>query len=532
MKVSRRKAISLLAGAPGILGSRKSLAYELLKGVRDGHPETQSAGAVQLDIAPGPFKGTRESLREWQVPDWYRDAKFGIWAHWGPQSGVEDGDWYARNMYVQGSKQYEYHVKTYGHPTKVGYKEVIPTWKAASFDPDHLLQLYKKAGAKYFCSMAVHHDNFDLWNSKYQPHWNSVAMGPKRDIVGDFKKAAERQDLRFAVSEHLAPSYHWFSTSHTSDQTGPLAGVSYDGANPAYASLYHDLPRDYPYGQRINDRKAPAAWKMHYFQRIKDLIDNYQPDLLYTDGDIFYEEYGLALVANLYNTSANRHDGRSEAVYNSKLPSDCQTGTCVLDWERGVAEGIPENPWQTDTCIGDWHYNRQVIYKTPKNVIDLLVDIVSRNGNLLLNFPLPNSGELDYEELVILEEITKWMSINSEGIYATRPWKVFGEGPVATAPPSTGGPRFNESGRHELTAEEVRFTTKGDSIYAFVMGWPEKLAFIRMLATTSKLSPPRIQNVELLGHQGKLDWTQDEQGLEVKLPQEKPCDYAIAFKIT
>ncbi len=200
-----------------------------------------------------------------------------------------------------------------------------------------------------------------------------VAMGPKRDIVGDFKKAAERQDLRFAVSEHLAPSYYWFSISHTSDQTGPLAGVSYDGANPAYASLYHDLPRDYPYGQRINDRKAPAAWKMHYFQRIKDLIDNYLPDLLYTDGDIFYEEYGLALVANLYNTSANRHDGRSEAVYNSKLPSDCQTGTCVLDWERGVAERSPENPWQTDTCIGDWHYNRQVCGRFRRELIRIWV---------------------------------------------------------------------------------------------------------------------------------------------------------------
>ena len=153
-------------------------------------------------------------------------------------------------MYIQGNKQYEYHVKIYGHPTKVGYKDVIPTWKAAKFDPDHLLGLYKKAGAKYFCSMGVHHDKFDLWNSKYQPRWNAVAMGPKRDIVGAFKRAAEKHGLRFAVSEHLAPSYHWFSTSHMSDKTGPLAGVPYDGIDPAYADLYHDLPKDYPYGQR------------------------------------------------------------------------------------------------------------------------------------------------------------------------------------------------------------------------------------------------------------------------------------------
>ena len=517
MKISRRKALSVIAGAPALLLSRKSF--------------TQPSG-VALEIASGPFKGTRESLKGWQVPDWYRDAKFGIWAHWGPQSAIEYGDWYARNMYIQGHKQYEYHVKTYGHPTRVGYKDVVPQWKADKFDPDHLLGLYKKAGAKYFCSMAVHHDGFDLWNSKYQPRWNSVATGPKRDIVGAFKKAAEKHNLRFAVSEHLAPSYHWFSTSHMCDKTGPLAGVHYDGVNPAYADLYHQLPEHYPYSEGIlNDRQAPAPWKLHYFKRIKDLVDNYQPDLLYTDGDMFFEEYGLALVANLYNLDAQRHGGRCEAVYFSKLPTDCETGTCVLDWERGVAAGVPQNPWQTDTCIGDWHYNREATYKSPKYVIDMLVDIVSRNGNLLLNFPLPNSGELDYEELVILDEITKWMAINSEGIYGTRPWKIFGDGPVATAPPPREGTRFNESGRKELTSDEVRFTTKGDSLYAFIMGWPQKLVLIKALANTSPLSPLKIRNVELLGYKDKVIWTQDEQGLTVVMPEQKPCEYAITLKI-
>jgi alpha-L-fucosidase len=317
-----------------------------------------------------------------------------------------------------------------------------------------------------------------------------------------------------------------------SDKTGPLAGVPYDGANPAYADLYHELPPLYPYSDRLlNDRQAPAAWKQHYFKRIKDLIDNYQPDLLYTDGDIFFEEYGLALVANLYNVDAGRRDGRCEAVYFSKLPSDCQTGTCVLDWERGVAAGIQQNPWQTDTCIGDWHYNREAKYKSPKYVIDMLVDIVSHNGNLLLNFPLPNSGELDYEEAVILDEITKWMAINSEAIYGTRPWKIFGDGPVATATSFAGGTRFNESSRTELTAEEVRFTTKGETLYAFIMGWPQKLALIKPLATSSPLSPPKVQTVELLGYKGRLEWSQDEQGLTVMMPKEKPCDNAITLKI-
>ena len=510
MILTRRQALAAI-GAPAIL------------------KRARAAGA-QLEITPGPFKGTRESLRTWEVPAWYRDAKFGIWAHWGPQSAPEFGDWYARNMYIQGQRQYEYHVKNYGHPTKFGFKDIIPTWRADQFDPEHLLDLYKKAGAKYFCSMAVHHDGFDLWKSEHQPRWNSVAAGPKNDIVGMFKKAAQKHGLKFAVSEHLAPSYHWFSPSHTSDKTSPLAGVPYDGVNPDFADLYHELPADYPYGKQISDRQAPDPWKLHYFKRIKDLVDNYHPDLLYTDGDIFFEEYGLALVANLYNVNARLH-GRVEAVYTSKLASDCETGTCVLDLERGVAAGIAANPWQTDTCVGDWHYNKEARYKTPKRVIDMLVDIVSRNGNLMLNFPLPNSGMLDDQELKILDEITRWMAVNSEGIYATRPWKVFGDGPVATAPPSGRGARFNEAGRRDLTAEEVRFTTKGNTLYAFVMGWPREQAVIKPLATTSVVAQMKIKNVELLGFKGKVKWIQDDKGLAVELPEQRPCDHAIALRI-
>jgi len=519
MILTRRNAIGLLVGTvPAILSKRSTAA--------------QQAG---IQIAPGPFKATRESLREYRVPDWFRDAKFGIWAHWGPQSAAEYGDWYARNMYMQGSRQYNYHVKTYGHPTKFGFKDVIPTWKAAKFDADHLIGLYKKAGAKYFCSMGVHHDNFDLWNSKFQPRWNAAAAGPKKDIVGLFRKAALKAGLKFAVSEHLSNSYNWFATSHGSDKDGPLAGVPYDGADPQYSDLYHPLPKDFEIAKaQAMGRIAPDSWKQLYFNRIKDLVDNYQPDLLYTDGAIPFEEYGLALVAHLYNSNASRHGGKVEAVYTSKGRQDSETGTCVLDLERGVAAGIPANPWQTDTCIGNWHYDKEAKYKTPKLVIDMLVDIVSRNGNLMLNFPLPNSGELDAEEMKIVSEITKWMAVNSEGIYSTRPWRIFGDGPVASAPaPAAGarGGRFNERNRKNFTAEEVRFTTKGKTIYAFVMGWPEKEVVIRPLGTKSNLGVGKIKNVELLGFKGKLKWAQEETALRVQVPPEKPCDYAIAMRI-
>jgi alpha-L-fucosidase len=519
MNISRRGAAALLAGGFPAL---------LLKRAAASPPEG-------VEITSGPFRATRESLHAYRVPEWFRDAKFGIWAHWGPQSAAEYGDWYARNMYIQGHKQYKYHVATYGHPSKVGFKDVIATWKGDRFDPEHLMQLYRKAGAKYFCSMGVHHDNFDLWHSKHQPRWNAVAAGLKKDVVGLFRQAALKQGLKFAVSEHLSNSYNWFSTSHGADKTGPLAGVRYDGANPKWADLYHALPPDYQIGkEQAMSRNAPDSWKLQYFRRIKDLIDNYQPDLLYTDGAVPFEEYGLGLVAHHYNTNAKRHGGRCEAVYTSKGREDAAQGICVLDFERGLAGGIVPTPWQTDTCVGHWHYDKEAIYKSPKRVIDLLVDIVSRNGNLMLNFPLPNSGMLDDQELKIVDAITKWMAVNSEGIYSTRPWKTFGDGPVANTPPapSPRGNAFNERNRKDLTADEVRFTSKGKTIYAFIMGWPAKETVIKPLGTAGAISAPKIANVQLLGFRGKVKWTQEAGGLRVEMPAAPPCDYAITLKVT
>lgn len=249
MRLTRRRILQLLAAAAPTLAFRHSYAED-------------------LPIASGPFKGTRESLASYSVPVWFADAKFGIWSHWGPQSAVEDGDWYARNMYIQGSPQYDYHVKTYGHPSKVGYKDLIPQFKAERWDPDHLMDLYVKAGAQYFFSMGVHHDNFDMWNSKYQPRWNAVATGPKRDIVGFWKTAARKRGLRFGVSEHLSNSFDWLAPAHTSDATGPLAGVPYDGILPSYADLYHDytgMPTDFAQTAKAMGRVAPDRWKLQYF---------------------------------------------------------------------------------------------------------------------------------------------------------------------------------------------------------------------------------------------------------------------------
>jgi alpha-L-fucosidase len=475
------------------------------------------------------FEGTRQSLQSYRIPDWFRDAKFGIWSHWGPQSAIEDGDWYARNMYIQGQPQYDYHCETYGHPSKVGYKDIVDTWKASKWDPNHLMDLYKKAGAKYFFSMGVHHDNFDLWNSKYQ-RWNAVNMGPKKDVVGIWQKAARDRGLRFGVSEHLWISYKWFSVSHGADETGPMAGVKYDGADPKFADLYHDADCARVMDKLDwNDDDIPESWKQHYLDRMTDLIDKYQPDLLYTDGHLPFEDYGLKMVAHLYNVSAQLHGGMTEAVYTSKTATDCAIGTCLIDHERGVSDAISANPWQTDTCIGQWHYQRGQKYKSPKKVIDLLTDIVSKNGNLLLNFPLPNSGELDFEEMEVLKGITAWMQVNSEGIYSTRPWKIYGEGPSTQVKIVTGN--FNEDKQNDLTAEDVRFTAKGTTVYAFVQGWPGKEAAVQALGLESPQQPGKILKVELLGHKGDLNWKQDIGALKVQMPEEKISDIGIALKV-
>ena len=263
------------------------------------------------------------------------------------------------------------------------------------------MDLYAKAGAKYFFSMGVHHDNFDMWNSKYQPRWNAAATGPKKDIVGIWKIAARKRGLRFGVSEHLSNSFDWFAPAHTTDATGPLAGVPYDGTLPAYADLYHDytgMPADFAKTAKDMGRVAPDRWKHQYFNRIKDLIDQHQPDLLYTDGGIPFDEYGLSLVADLYNISA----AASRRQSRSRLREQDRNGLHHRHLRprpraRRPRRHLPR-PWQTDTCIGEWHYKRGIQYKSAKKVIDLLVDIVSKNGNLLLNFPLPNSGELDADE--------------------------------------------------------------------------------------------------------------------------------------
>jgi len=471
-----------------------------------------------LPVAPGSFKPTMESLKQYKCPDWFRDAKFGIWAHWGPQAVPMDGDWYARGIYEQDSGHYKYHIEHYGHPSTFGYKDIIPLWKAEKWDPERLMRLYKKAGAQYFVSMGSHHDDFFLWNSKLH-RWNAVNMGPHRDVVGDWQKAAKKNGMRFGVSEHLGASFTWFQPSHGSDKTGPKAGVLYDGANPEYQDLYHFPARQGDTGWYSNDPR----WQRQWYAEIKELVDNYHPDLLYTDGGVaFGNTVGLSMIAHLYNSDAALHGGQTEAIYNCKQKSD---GRWVEDLERGIMPRIDPHPWQTDTSIGDWFYNRNWKFRPVSWVIHMLVDNVSKNGNLLLNVVQRPDGSLDPEVEQMLAQLADWTAVHGEAIFGSRPWLVYGESAVAVK-----GGSFGEDFKYN--AKEIRFTTKGPVLYAIALGWPEDgQIVVRSLAKPAGENINNITGVSLLGYDGQLVWKQTPEGLIVTLPEKRISPYTTGLKI-
>ncbi len=485
---------------------------------------------AKIEFAAGTFQPTWESLQRYQCPEWFRDAKLGFWGILGPQSQAGDDSWYARRMYIEGGAPYRFHLEHFGHPSQFGYKDLAAQWKADRFDPDRLMELFKKAGAKYFVALGTFHDNWDNWNSKYH-RWNSVKVGPQKDIVGMWAAAAKKQGLRFGVSEHLERSYSWFNTNKGSDKQGKYAGVPYDGNDSKFADLYFSPHDDsnvaYP-------KNPPESWMREWFWRIRDLVDSYQPDLLYTDGAVPFDDIGRSLMAHFYNANAAWHTGRLEAVYNIKDMNhrvgrdhgEYIDGIAVQDVERGGLPDIKLQPWQTDTCIGDWFYKAGFNYKSAKEVIAFLCDVVSKNGNLLLNIPLKHDGTIDSDEVAVLAGMADWMAVNGEAIFGTRPWLVFGEGPNNIK--NKGGSHYTESVFAQMTARDIRFTTKGGALYAIALGWPNdgKLR-IRSLAKSSG----KIENVALLGHAGKLAWLQTEDELLVTLPDAMARKDAVALKI-
>lgn len=473
----------------------------------------------------GKFKPTDASLKQYQYPEWFRDAKFGMWAHWGPQAVPRQGDWYAKNMYMEGSPQNKYHVAHYGPPSKFGYKNIIPLWKAEKWDPDKLMALYKKAGAKYFVSMGSHHDNFFLWNSKIH-RWNSVNMGPHKDVVGLWQKAAKKEGLKFGVSEHLAASFNWYQPSHGADKTGPYAGIPYDGHDSQYADLYHQPnPDSADMKKWITDN---AEWKKEWLSDITELIDNYHPDLLYSDSPLPFGDVGRTMLAHFYNDNITQNKGALVGVYTPKQPSE---GKWMQDVERGVLDSISPYPWQTDTSIGDWYYKTGQKYKSADEVAQLLTDIVSKNGNLLLNVVQTPEGDLEPDVLKIVNDIAAWTAANGEGIYATRPWKIYGEGPSTIKSNQQKGRFGGLSDTRGYQAADIRYTTKAGNIYAFCMNVPDAQIRMTALSKNSAYLNKPIASVSLLGSKQKLTWKQEDGALVITKPTDFPSWKVTGYKI-
>ncbi len=545
-----------------------------------------AAEGFDFEIADGPFEPTRESIAEhFEYPDWFRDAKFGIYMHWGLNSVSGANGHYARHMYHQhkpeGAKLdeadraagrranrsgwkvgsddvYNHHVKKFGHPSEFGYKDFIPLFKAEKFDANALAAFYKECGAKYVGVMAVHHDNFDLYDSTHQP-WNSVNMGPKLDVVGAWRDACKEHGLRLAVTNHLNDGHDHVFFQGEADTTGPLKGVPYDTMDPANELLY---------GRRTKDSKR---WKIdqpwhsrRWYKRIKELVDKYDPDLVFLDGGLNHRQFGLHFAAHYYNQNLARRGGELEGIITIKRGHGASpTPGFVKDIESGAINELLDFPWQVDTTINPgWFYLGSELVPTGRHVaqvkakdgaakagdegqgvlktsvfgpdtvrltgpqvIDNLVDAVSKNGTMMLNVGLRPDGSLPETFREELRVVGEWLKANGEAIYGTRPWSAFGEG--STRVDTSQG--YNDA-NIPWGPEDIRFTTRGKTLYATLLGWPGdgEPVLIRSLGLGAIEAPRRVT---MLATGEQLDANQTADGLEVLLPKQQPGEHAFVIKI-
>jgi alpha-L-fucosidase len=483
-----------------------------------------AAGAVALSTAQvlrgqPTYEPSWDSLGKHKDPAWFGDAKFGIYFHWGPYSvPAFDNEWYSRNMYIEGERANQYHRLVYGPPSSFGYKDFIPMFRAEKFDAEEWADLFRKAGAKFAGPVTEHADGFSMWDSKLS-RWNAAQMGPKRDVVGEMAKAIRNQHLKFITTFHHQWLWGWY----------PTLDKTLDTSDPKYAGLYGppapSSPFDYSHATPEPAQEFQDMWE----NKVKEVVDKYQPDLLWFDSrmNIIDERHRIDLFTFYYNKAEQWHREVGVAYKGKDLPS----AVGIEDLERGRMSKIVSEDWLNDDAIdwNSWSHVQKPAYKSVDRLVTELVDIVSKNGNLLLDITPMASGVIPAEVKERLLEVGDWLRVNGEAIYETRPWKIFGEGPTTV---QEG--QFGEMKIPDFTAQDIRFTSRWKTLYAIALGWPpgnREFVIKSLNANDALISKGEVAGIRMLGSEGNLSWQQDAQGLKISLPPQKPGKYAYVFKI-
>ena len=535
-----------------------------------GNIQTFEEVKLDLPITSGPYEPTWKSIEANYpgTPEWLRDSKFGIWIHFGPQSAGESGDWYARKMYVEGTPAYENHLKNYGHPSEVGYKEVLRDWNPKKFNPKALVDIYRDAGARFLIIQGVHHDQFDMWDSKYQP-WNSTRLGPKRDLIGEWEKAARKAGIRFGLTFHHEYSWWWWQTAFQSDTKGDKKGVPYDGnltLADGKGKWWEGLDPKYLYGinlreyetvaEAANSRWSPpqagifsghleyAEWYAKWWAlRMMDAVDKYNPDFIYTDGTDQQPFSGSGtgtgykcdamqrVIADFYNKTLDR---RGKVDVFSIVKFRKQTNGTVNTCETGIPGNIKtDQAWIAETPVGDWFYGPNFVYSSDA-VIRYLLEIVARDGAVGVSIPLRPDGSLDEGCVKMLKEVGEWMRINGSGIYGSSAWSVLGEGKDGKLNVLPGGFIGANQANHSFYTTDFRFTVgKDGAIYAWCMTVPkagDKLKIVS-LGSDAGTGQKQVTSVELLGEKNKIEWEQEVDGLSIVYPDSAHLKIAVGFRI-
>lgn len=538
-----------------------------------GNIDTFPEVRLDLPITPGPFEPTWESIEQHYpgVPDWFGEAKFGIWVHFGPQAAGESGDWYARRMYVPGTTAYQNHCKRYGHPTQYGYKELLRDWNPAGLDPKSLVKTYRQTGADFLLIQAVHHDQFDLWDSRYQP-WNSVNLGPKRDLLGEWAKACREAGMRFGLAFHHEYSWWWWQTAFDADSEGPLAGVPYDGhltLQDGMGQWWEGLDPRLLYGIDLREYQSvaehartgyrppnPGVFTRHleyarwyaswWALRIMDAVEKYDPDFIYTDGNDQQPFSGSGtgtgikadamqrVIADYYNRTLSR---RKKLDVFSIVKFRRPTRGTVTTEEHGLPREIKsDQPWIAEAPIGDWFYAPGFDY-SPVIMVRYLIEAVSRGGNTAICVSLRPDGTLDPDCHNMLQQVGQWMKQNRPAIQGGLPWKVLGEGQTDEQGRLLMIPGRKLSRLHAQTpfdTSDFRFIQgKEDRLYAICLAVPRagQQLTIRSLGTASPHLSNPIRQVNILGTSVIPVWNQNSEGLTITWPHGMPCSMAVTFEI-